>query len=289
MKYIIVTPAKNEENYITFLLESVVKQSILPTQWVIVDDSSSDNTAIIVQDYCAKYPWIKYVYYDSRGRVRTGGGKVVEAFYCGYELVKDVDYDYVSKIDADLTLPSDYFEKVIQEFTKNPLLGLCGGTIVVRNAKGKLIAEKTASHHVRGALKFYKKECFSDIGGLMKKYFWDGTDEMMAMYKGWQIKIIPSQVLHHRPTSTETNKGLRAAGRSGKQYYRDGFGLTLAFLKSFIYAIRQKPKLVSGFVYFWSFVFEWLGPEKKWVTKDFQKYCRQFHYRKIFSILGRTS
>jgi len=45
MKYVLITPAHNEERFITKTLDSMVAQTALPERWVIVDDGSTDHTA----------------------------------------------------------------------------------------------------------------------------------------------------------------------------------------------------------------------------------------------------
>ena len=61
MRYVLITPAKNERMFIAGVIESVVAQTVLPLRWVIVDDGSSDRTADIVIEYAARHPWIELV------------------------------------------------------------------------------------------------------------------------------------------------------------------------------------------------------------------------------------
>lgn len=110
MKYVIITPAHNEEKYIKYTLDSVTVQTIKPAQWIIVDDGSTDTTAEIVQNYVKKYPWIKLIKNNPIENARRGGTKVVQAFKFGYQALDEVDFDFIVKLDADLTLPPNYFE-----------------------------------------------------------------------------------------------------------------------------------------------------------------------------------
>ena len=59
MKYVLITPAHNEEAFIEKTLESMVAQTLLPERWVIVDDGSTDRTAQIVEGYASRFPWIE--------------------------------------------------------------------------------------------------------------------------------------------------------------------------------------------------------------------------------------
>ena len=61
MKVLIITPACNEEKNLPLLIKSMVNQSIIPFEWIIVDDGSKDNTSNVIQKAAIKFPWIKYL------------------------------------------------------------------------------------------------------------------------------------------------------------------------------------------------------------------------------------
>ena len=69
MKYVLITPARNEERFIAKTLDSMVAQTLLPERWVIVDDGSTDRTAELVQSYSKRFPWIELV---QRAQPRIG-------------------------------------------------------------------------------------------------------------------------------------------------------------------------------------------------------------------------
>jgi len=50
MSYILVTPCRNEADYMTLTLDSVVSQTVQPDLWLIVDDGSTGETPAILQD-----------------------------------------------------------------------------------------------------------------------------------------------------------------------------------------------------------------------------------------------
>ena len=108
IKYVIITPVRDEEKHIEATIEAVAGQTIRPTEWVIVDDGSSDRTGDIIDRYAAKFPWISVVHRSNRGFRKSGGG-VVEAFYDGYNALHCNDWDFVVKLDGDLTLSADLF------------------------------------------------------------------------------------------------------------------------------------------------------------------------------------
>src|SRR5262245_60539838 len=59
--YIMISAVRDEEQYIESTLRSMVAQSILPQEWVVVDDGSRDRTGAIVQRYADQYSWIRLV------------------------------------------------------------------------------------------------------------------------------------------------------------------------------------------------------------------------------------
>lgn len=286
IKYVIITPANNEENYIKFTLDSVVAQSIHPEQWIIVDDGSTDNTGKIIQEYAKMYNWIKYVKNYPEDKNRKGGGKVIRAFNCGYAAVDNKEFQFIVKLDADLTLPSNYFEEVGRCFASNPIVGLCGGILTIQS-KGKWQKEPNASYHLRGAIKAYRKECFLQIGGLDETLHWDFLDEMKAMSRGWQIKILPLEVRHHRKTSTSINKGLRNSFIIGKQHYKHGYDLFLAFFRSITFGFRTRPLILSSLAFLSGFIYCCVMDPKKEVDSALEKFIRKFQYTRIKMLLKR--
>ena len=58
-KYVLITPARNEGDYIEKTIQSVISQKIKPVKWVIVSDGSTDDTVAIAQQYDCRiiYGW----------------------------------------------------------------------------------------------------------------------------------------------------------------------------------------------------------------------------------------
>src|ERR1700743_3474014 len=126
--YVIITPARDEERHIEKTILSVVAQTIRPTQWIIVNDGSSDATGSIIDRYAKLYSWIVAHHRPNRG-FREAGSGVMRTFYDGYELINTPDWEFLVKLDADLKFDPDYFERCFMEFERNPQLGIGGGGI----------------------------------------------------------------------------------------------------------------------------------------------------------------
>lgn len=199
-RYVVVTPVRNEEQYLQFTIDSIAAQTVHPQEWVIVDDGSTDKTAEIALAAARRHPWIQVVRRQDRGHRMPGGG-VIEAFYDGYRKIRPEDWQAVVKFDGDLSFGPEYFEKCLRRFEEIPSLGIGGGTICMAVGDG-IVAESPGDppFHVRGATKIYRRDCWEAIGGLISSPGWDTVDEYKANMLGWATYTFPELKLqHHRP------------------------------------------------------------------------------------------
>ena len=88
MKYVLITPARNEEMFIRKTLDSVTAQTLLPARWIIVNDGSTDRTAEIVESYAKRHSWIELIHRSHRSE-RNFAGKA-HAFNAGFEQVRSL-------------------------------------------------------------------------------------------------------------------------------------------------------------------------------------------------------
>ncbi len=93
-RYVIITPIRDEEKFIEATIASVQAQTLLPAEWVIVDDGSTDRTGEIIDRYASQFPWIRVVHRENRGFRKSGGG-VMEAFYDGFKALRCREWDFV--------------------------------------------------------------------------------------------------------------------------------------------------------------------------------------------------
>lgn len=163
-RYVIITPVRDEEKFIEATIESVCRQTIQPTEWVIVDDGSTDRTGDILDRVASQFPWVRVVHRLNRGFRKSGGG-VMEAFHDGYTALECTDWDFLVKLDGDLSFAPEYFEECFEYFHRDPKLGIGGGEIH-HDWYGELKLEENPRFHVRGATKIYRRGCWEAIGGL---------------------------------------------------------------------------------------------------------------------------
>jgi len=244
IKYVIITPVRNEEEHIEKTINSVILQTITPREWIMVNDGSSDNTAKIIDLYSKRYQWIHAIHRKDRGFRKAGDG-VIEAFYEGYNSVRSTNWDYIVKLDGDLSFHRDYFESCFQKFETNPQLGIGGGEIYHID-NGVMKREKNPLFHVRGATKIYKKKCWDDIGGLIIAPGWDTVDEVKANMLGWKTKSFENiKVIQHRFTGS-VEGFWKTAIKDGMADYISGYHPVFLFFKC-IKRVPQKPYCLRSF------------------------------------------
>lgn len=242
--YSIISPVRNEAQYLSRTIQSVVRQQLRPLEWVIVDDGSSDTTAAIAEAAAARYPWIKVIRRSNRGFRQPGRG-VVETFNEGVAQLTNKQPDFLCKMDGDLEFGADYFVTLLREFAVKPRLGMASGTTYLENASGKLIREKVAPNFVVGPIKLYRRTCLEEIGGLEPHLGWDTIDVYRARMCGWQTANYPElKVIHLRQMGTA--KGIvwgKMKTGIGEYYYGSH---PLFVLARCLYRMTERPFGVIG-------------------------------------------
>ena len=239
----LITPLRDEERFIEALMVSIVNQQVRPEKWLIVDDGSTDKTPAIVQKYCREYPFIELLQLPPRSDRRPGGEGAIGVALRNLDLSS---FDYLARFDADLLFESDYFARMLHEFSEDPRLGIAGGSLYIER-DGQLIPEKAPEYHVRGALKMYRRECFEELGQLGTDIGWDTIDEVYAWSRGWRTKSFgDAKVIHRRPTGggIAANRIFRERGRAEYlTWSHPGFVLLKAVKLSF----KSPPNALSFF------------------------------------------
>ncbi len=240
MNYYVVIPAHNEQQFLSFTLDSLLRQTLLPKRVIIVNDNSTDETENIIDSYTSEHSLFTKLNTTS-DTLHMPGSKVVNAFKKGLALL-DEDYDFLVKLDADIVLPDPYFEKIALAFRANPNIGIAGGFAYEEDAKGIWKRNHPMnSDHVRGAFKAYSKRCFKDIGGLKSAMGWDTVDELLARYHGYEIHTDENlHAKHLRPVGNAYNK--KAKLLQGKAMYGMRYGYLITLIASLKMALKQRKK-----------------------------------------------
>lgn len=222
-KYIIITPVRDEALYIEKTVESVSHQTILPFLWIIVDDGSTDGTSEILDTCTAQASWIKVIHRGNRG-FRANGSGVMEAFYAGYSVISDESWDFIIKLDGDLSFSPDYFEQCFKIFEIETQLGIGGGTICqLENGQLRMDSEGDPPFHVRGATKIYRRACWEKIYPLIKAPGWDTLDEVKANLHGWTTRTFAELKLVQHKATGGADGFWRDRFKNGRANYITGY------------------------------------------------------------------
>jgi glycosyltransferase involved in cell wall biosynthesis len=242
MKYVLITPAHNEEAFIEKTVASVVGQTVLPERWVIVDDGSTDRTAEIVDSYTQRYPWIELIRRRAQSR-RSFAGKV-HAFNAGLERVQQsLEFEVIGNLDADISFDPKYLEFLIGKFSEDPRLGVAGTPFTEDDGYDTARDSFEGENHVAGGCQLFRRQCFADVGGYIANPA-GGIDWIAvttARMKGWRTRSFPQKRFHHyRTLGTAGRSGLAASFSYGeKDYYLGGSPVWQIFRVA--YRITKQP------------------------------------------------
>lgn len=279
--YCLISPARNEAQYIKKTLDSVLAQTVLPTRWIIIDDGSIDATPEILREYAAKYDLIEVHTLANRGR-RALGGAVVEVFDIGLQHLADEPVDFVCKLDVDLILPPRYFERLLEEMEADHRLGSVSGKPYFwdgEEGSSELKSERIADDVSVGASKFYRRTFLEDIGGLVRGLIWDGVDCYRGRMLGWRSKSIDHpelRFIHLRPMGSSDRGILTGRIRLGEGYWFIGAAPLFVFATA-IYRITHKPAVIGSLATAWGYVRAWLRGAPRYEDREFRRFLRRYH------------
>lgn len=267
LDYVLITPARNEAAFIRKTIESVIAQTALPLRWVIVSDGSTDETDNMVKEYVARYDWIELVRMPEREE-RHFAGKV-HAFNAGYEKVKDLNYEIIGSLDADISFEKDYFSFLLSKFRENPLLGVAGTPF--REGEEQYDYRFTSIEHVSGACQLFRRECFESIGGYvpLKVGGIDLVAVLTARMRGWKTRTFTAKAsIHHKPTQSGTHNNLIATFKSGYHDYLMGGCLVWQIFRA-VYQMLKRPIIINGLTLFAGYAWAILTRAEKLVSSEF--------------------
>ncbi len=278
-RYCLITPCRDEAQFARKTLESVIAQSVPPALWVIVDDGSTDETPQILAEYAARYPWIRVIRREDRGRRSVGPG-VIEAFYEGYSTIDIASFDYLCKLDLDLEMPRRYFQTLMERMEANPRLGACSGKPYYPGPDGQLISEGCGDENAVGMTKCYRRECFQQIGGFVRQVMWDGIDGHRCRMLGWIACSWDEPDLrftHFRPMGSSHKGIFTGRMRHGFGQYFMGTGLVYMTVSA-LYRMTRPPLILGGFGMWWGYIEAMLTRKPRYDDPEFRRFVRRYQW-----------
>jgi len=282
--YVLISPCRNEADYMRITLDSVVNQSKFPALWVIVDDGSTDDTPSILKEYAEKYEFITILTRENRGHRSVGPG-VIEAFYYGYDAIDVDQFEFICKFDLDLDLPEKYFEILIQRMNENLRIGTCSGKAYFKDKKtAELISEKCGNEMSVGMTKFYRRSCFEEIGGFVRQVMWDGIDCHRCRQLGWVAVSWDEpdlQFIHLRPMGSSQVGIFTGRMRHGFGQYFMGTGIVY-MLASSVFRMLHPPYFIGGMAMFWGYLKSAFKQAPRFEDKELRQFINQYQWACLF-------
>lgn len=286
--YVLITPARNEAQYIEATIKSVLAQSARPVRWVIVSDGSTDRTDEIVKQYASEHEWIELVRMPERTE-RHFAGKVL-AFKAGEARIAGLPYDVIASLDADITFPGDYFSFLLSKLNADPRLGVVG-TPYVETSGETYDYSFTSLDHVSGACQVFRRECFEKIGGYtpIKLGAIDCIAVISARMNGWETRTFTEQVCyHHRRTGTAEQGIWKAGVATGAMDHTMGNHPLWQFFRV-IYQASRKPYVLRGLAIGVGYLSATIRRVRRPVTREFVAFHRSEQILRLKQKLGITA
>jgi poly-beta-1,6-N-acetyl-D-glucosamine synthase len=285
--FVLVTAARNEEKYIEKPLQAVCGQRVLPIKWVIVSDGSTDRTDEIVRRYQSMSPFLSLVRVDNQSR-RDFASKVF-ALREGLKELQHLRYDYLGILDADISFPADYYERLLRKFEENPKLGIGGGVLMDSLDDGSIIDRHSSPWSVPGGIQFFRRACFEAIGGLMPLRLGeeDQIAEVKARMAGYEVQAFADITgWHYRLTGTGSRAPVKALFTNGLRDYYSGTYLPYQIIKCMKH-LTHKPILLAGLCRLCGFLWAGVTRMQREIPPEVIAYLRQEQKSRLLAMVRR--
>lgn len=284
MKYILITSARNEQAFITETIQSVTAQTQPPERWVVIDDGSSDQTAEIVAASARKFPWLTLIR-NPRREGRNFAAKA-DAVNAALAQLKDVEFDVLGNLDADVTFPPDYMAFLMRKFSEDPRLGVAGTPFTQDGGYDSTRDSFEGEEFVAGPVQLFRRECFREIGGYTASPA-GGVDwiaVMTARLKGWNTRSFAEKRFHHHRLMGTAEKHPVAAlfAYGQKDYYLGGSPVWQLFRVT--YRLVKKPCVVGGLALLLGYAWAAVKRVKRPVSPELVRFNRAGQMKKLKGI-----
>jgi len=277
MALLLISPVRNEAAHIERVARAVAAQTRRPDAWVVVDDGSDDGTLEILQDLQDKFPFMTVMSApprgDAEGPDRLARAAAPRTFNVGLRAALTANVAFIGKLDGDVELPPEYYEELLRRFDAEPQLGIACGDLVERHGE-RWQRIRIPSHHVHGALKLYRRECFESIGGVQERLGWDTIDETYARLGGFTTRSFGDLVARHHRAWGSADGQLRGRARHGACAYIARYGPLWVVLRSGKLA-TVRPFGLSGLAFLYGYVRAAVKRTARVEDEDFRCHVRR--------------
>jgi len=306
MKYVLITPCRDEEDNLPYLAESILAQSVRPILWVIVDDGSSDGTPSIIKDLEEQFEWIKGLHLTESGEYM--GFHYSRVCREGFDFAakkcseSELSHDHVALVDADNILDNQYFENLMYEFHKNTKLGIASGInayidsdlifneLKIQGSKSTFLWDLVRSGKVKlsssrddvpmGSARIWRKECFDETGGFLFTHSPDSVSNIKAQMLGWETRRFSNALVIERPGLVAQGMWQGYKKRGGSDYYI-WYPLSFSILKAVLWS-RKSPHYL-GIAFLYGYLISYFKRAGRLDDLDVRDYNRTIRSKKIKS------
>lgn len=227
-----------------------------PDKWIVVDDGSPDNTLEIARSWTKQLPFLTVIGAPKAELDPSVDGLALahdaRAFNLGLDAAGWKSYTHIGKLDGDVELPPHWFSTLLDQFRRDPTLGVTGGRLAENGSRGWEEIPIPPSH-IHGAVKLYSRHCLEAIGGIPPRLGWDTIDETYARMHGFAIDTPGGLVArHHRHWGSASGR-LRGRARHGDAAWVLHQTLPWAVLRAAKLA-RVPPVGLSGAAFLYGYV-----------------------------------
>ncbi len=287
MSYTLVTPVRDEETYIEETLRSVVNQTVLPAEWVIVSDGSTDRTDEIVQPYADKHPFIRFI--RNTDQTPRDFASQVFTIAIGLKQLTNQNSAFIGFLDGDIRLAPTYYQSILAEFQRDEALGLAGGAL--HQKVGDLfVNQKLSEDSVAGGVQLFRRACFDAIGGYIPipKGGFDSVAEVMARMQGWKTQTFNNIPFYHlKPINSASGHYLATKWQMGERDYLIG-NHPLFELFRCVYRSLERPYIISSIIRLAAYSSLWIKRSKRPIPDDVVLYKHGEQLERVRSIFCRS-
>ena len=280
-RYVLIVTVRDEEQYLQQGLDCFVSQTVLPVECVIVDDGSSDATGEIADRAAEQYSWITAIHREDRGERKIGGG-VIDTFYAGYDTLGDLEYDYLCKIDGDVTFEPTYFQSLMEKFEADEKLGGASGK-TWNPVNGRLVEERLNDEMVAGQVNFWRRQCWEDFDGYVREVMWDGITYHRARMLGWKTRSFRDdglKIVHHRLMGSSYKSVYHGRLRWGRGQWFMGTH-PLYIIASGVFRMRERPYVIGGILIVCGYVLACIRGMPRYGDDEFRRELHRWQLKRL--------
>jgi poly-beta-1,6-N-acetyl-D-glucosamine synthase len=285
--YVLVTAAYNEERFVAKTIESVLSQTVLPAQWVIVSDASTDRTDEVIRRYANEHSFIRLLRI-TEDHPRNFAAQV-NAIKKGWTSLQGSQFEFFGNMDADLSFDPTYFELLLARFQMNPRLGLAGGIIQERDGTTSVAPHGERLQAVPHAIQLFRRQCYVEIGGypLLRYGGPDTYAEVMARMKDWEVEGYADLVVQHHRYTASAGGVLRGRFRQGLMDHSLGYDPMFQLVKC-TRRIVQRPAGIGALVRMAGFLWACATRSERQVSDEFIQFLRGEQRSRLLAFLPRS-